>query len=400
MNYRGLTWDHPRGRAALEAAADSTRSDTFSIHWDVHSLEGFESSSIDELADRYDLIVLDHPHLGDALATGSLLALDEVFTPAEIDAWAADSVGPSMPSYRMAGHLWALPLDAAAQVSARRADLVPHAPETWSDVLALAADVPVALSLAGPHALMSFCSLAVSLGEEPTGSPSEGRFVSRAVGREALRILGTLSASAPAGMAALNPIAMLEALSTGDSIAYCPLIYGYVNYSTVGRQPRVSFGDAPVALPGGRPGSTIGGTGIAISRRAVVTPELLTHLRWLMSDDAQASFIPLHEGQPSSRTAWTDPAVDDASGHFYRDTLATLEQSWVRPRYLGYTGFQSAASALLREALTTDGGESAQLASAVDPDRVLDALDDLHRRHSVAEPTNADLSATDSGARS
>ncbi|MDO9396548.1 MAG: hypothetical protein Q7T71_08395, partial [Herbiconiux sp.] len=47
--------------------------------------------------------------------------------------------------------------------------------------------------------------------------------------------------------------------------------------------------------------------------------------------------------------AWTDDAVNAASHDFYRSTLATLEDSWVRPRYSGYIPFQSEGSAIVRE---------------------------------------------------
>jgi multiple sugar transport system substrate-binding protein len=366
--FSGLTWDHPRGRAALEAGAREWAG-RLELAWDVHPLEGFESSPIEELAERYDLIVLDHPHLGDALAHGSLRPVDELFEAAELEAWAADSVGPSLDSYRLAGHLWALPLDAATQVSARRAELVPEAPETWDDVLELSRRRPVALSLAGPHAFLTFCSVAVALGEEPSAEGEE-TLLSRETGRLVLRILSELAARRPAGSERLNPIAMLRAMTDADDIAYCPLVYGYVNYSRPGSPRTVTFGDAPAGSPGGRRGSTIGGTGMAVSTRCTPTPELLAHIRWLMDRDTQRTFIPQHDGQPSARGAWTDPTVDEAAGAFYGGTLATMEQSWVRPRFAGYVGFQSEASALLRESLA-DGPPA---------EDTLDRLDTLYRQ--------------------
>ena len=318
--FVGLTWDHPRGREALQAAGFTD------LRWEVQPLEGFESAPIDELAARYDLLVLDHPHLGDALATDCLRPLDELFSAAELAAWSADAVGPSARSYQLDGHTWALPLDAATQVSARRPDLLPEAPTSWMDALAL--DVPVAPSLAGPHALLSLCSIAVSLGAD---------FLDRDTAVDALAILAELAAHAPETTKTLNPIGLLELMSSTDELAYVPLVYGYVNYA-----PRVAFGAPPL---GSRIGSTIGGTGIAITRRCEPTPELLDHLRWLMSPTTQAGFIPANAGQPSSRSAWKQ------LGPFYTDTLDTIENSWVRPRFAGYIPFQSKASAIIRDGL-------------------------------------------------
>ena len=332
--FVGLTWDHPRGRDALQAAAFD------GLRWHVHPLEGFESSPIDDLAERYDLIVLDHPHLGDALAADCLTPLDGLFAPEELRGFAHDAVGPSARSYVVDGTTWALPLDAATQVSARRADLLADEPRTWADALAL--DVPVAASLAGPHAFLSFCSIAVSLGGSLEASPDEP-FFDHDTATAALQILFELAERAPDATRDLNPIALLELMSNTDDLAYVPLVYGYVNYS-----PRVTFGAPPA---GSRTGSTIGGTGIAVTRRSTPTPELLDHLRWLMSAEAQTGFIPAHAGQPSSRSAWTDPAVDAAAGGFYSATLATIENAWVRPRFAGYIPLQAEASAIIRAGL-------------------------------------------------
>lgn len=72
----------------------------------------------------------------------------------------------------------------------------------------------------------------------------------------------------------------------------------------------------------------------------------------LMSAQAQASFIPSHDGQPSRRSAWSDPGVNARWGDFYSNTAETLETAYVRPRHSGYIAFQTKASALLREAAT------------------------------------------------
>jgi multiple sugar transport system substrate-binding protein len=202
----------------------------------------------------------------------------------------------------------------------------------------------VALSLAGPHAFLTFASIAVALGEEPAAHPEH--LLSTGTGLAALDLMASVDGRAPARTRALNPIGLLELMSRTDDLALCPLVYGYVNYAG-----RVTFGDAPAATPGGRPGSTLGGTGIAISSRCTPTPALLDHIRWLMGAEAQTRFLPEHAGQPSARAAWADPAVNAAAGDFYRRTTRTCETAWVRPRYAGYIAFQSAASAVVRDAL-------------------------------------------------
>ena len=116
QRYRALTWDHPRGYNALAAAAaalDPAR-DALAIAWDKQPLEGFESHPIADLCSRYDLVVLDHPHVGEAVEAGCLQPLEEVFEPQYIADLAAATIGPCLSSYRYAGQ--------ALGAAARRGD--------------------------------------------------------------------------------------------------------------------------------------------------------------------------------------------------------------------------------------------------------------------------------------
>ena len=129
----GITWDHPRGYAALaelerlDATADIRYGAVPApVTWDRQSLTGFESRPIADLARRYDLLIVDHPGLG--AATAALHPLDELFSPSELAAWADTTVGPSFGAYRYAGHQWALPLDAAAQICMIRPSLMDARP--------------------------------------------------------------------------------------------------------------------------------------------------------------------------------------------------------------------------------------------------------------------------------
>jgi multiple sugar transport system substrate-binding protein len=144
-----------------------------------------------------------------------------------------------------------------------------------------------------------------------------------------------------------------------------------VNYARAagGREAR-RFADAPEL------GSTLGGTGIAVTRRCPREPALAEHLAWLLDPVTQTTFIPEHEGQPSARAAWSDAPLDASAGGFYSATRRTTEAAWVRPRFPGYIAFQSSASALLRDGL----------ASRTPAPRLLDRLDALWR---ASLPTGA-----------
>jgi multiple sugar transport system substrate-binding protein len=362
--FRGLTWDHPRGRAALAAAAERWAGE-IEISWDAQPLEGFESTPVPELARSYDLIVLDHPHLGEAVAADCIVPVADLLGDEAVARIAGATVGSCAASYVYDGRSYALPLDAATQVQALQPALAGDlpAPETWAEVLALAADRPIALSLAGPHALLTFCSICAGLGASPFAA-GESRLT-------ALAILQELAEHSVASLREANPIQLLEAMARDRAAACCPLVYGYVNYARAGSgREALRFADAPAL------GSTLGGTGIALTRRCPLAPELAEHLAWLLDPATQATFIPRHEGQPSARSAWADPALDAGSGGFYSGTLRTTEAAWVRPRFPGYIEFQSRGSELIREGL----------AERTPAPRLLDRLDALWR---ASLPTGA-----------
>jgi multiple sugar transport system substrate-binding protein len=372
--YLGLTWDHPRGYVALERAASLARDTGLNLTWKRQPLEGFESHSIEELARQYDLIVLDHPHLGDAVSADCLQPLESLFRADELAQWQHQSIGRTFESYRFAGQHWALPLDAAAQVSAARLDLLQQdMPRDWPGVLELARQEPVCLSLAGPHAVLTFFSLSAAYGDAPA-SREPGRLFTGDGAAQAWDVLSDLYGLSFKGWRDRNPIGILAAMSSEAAAVYCPLVFGYVNYAVASAGAHaLDFADVP-AGPGGCLGSTLGGTGLAISRRTESSDALRRHLAGLISPATQATFIPFQQGQPSARAAWTDSSVNSAWNGFFAHTQATLEHAIVRPRHAGYIPFQTAASALVRDAL-----EQRQRA-----DSLLRALQALYERHHTA----------------
>ena len=366
---RGITWDHPRGYAALaelerlDAMADTRYGAVPApLAWDRQPLTGFESRPIADLAQRYDLLVVDHPGLG--TATTALRPLDELFSPAELAAWAHAAVGPSFGAYRYAGHQWALPLDAATQICMVHPGLMDArpSPTTWQEVAVAARELPVALVLGGPHALLTLLAICAAQGVPPVaetggGSPAGGFAEDRAA-RDAvlgaLDLLGDICVRVDLALAVGGPIGVLEAMAAGDAAACCPLVYGYVTYSEPGRRPhRLTACDAPAWQPGGRKGSVLGGTGVAVSRRVggEDIPAARAHVRRLLAEPVQAELVPRTGGQAALRTAWESGAVNAACGGFYRRTRATLDQAWVRPRFTGWIAFQEQGSAVVRGGL-------------------------------------------------
>ena len=77
MILKGMTWSHPRGYDPMVACSTLWKEKTgVAVEWDKRSLQDFESYPVEELARAYDLIVIDHPHVGQITGEGCLTPLD------------------------------------------------------------------------------------------------------------------------------------------------------------------------------------------------------------------------------------------------------------------------------------------------------------------------------------
>lgn len=162
MTLRGLTWDHPRAYRPLQAFA--AHCPDVAVSWDRQSLADFEARPIATLAQSYDLMVIDHPGLGAALAAGALQPLDQLVPAGQLSQWQAGSVGPTWASYTIADQQWAIPIDAATQVSVFRPDRLDAVPGDWAGVPALARRHRTALCLGGPHAFLTLLAMCAAAG--------------------------------------------------------------------------------------------------------------------------------------------------------------------------------------------------------------------------------------------
>ena len=345
VTLRGMTWSHPRGYDPMLATARLWLEKTgVAITWDKRSLQDFESFPVEDLARQYDLIVIDHPHVGQVTAEHCLTPLDGPGREAEGGELARNSVGQSWPSYTWQGRQWALPIDAASQVQIFRSDLIGAPATRWSDVVALAREGLVALPFRPPHALMIFFTLAANLGKPC--AVQQGDLADRDTGTAVLEMMAEIAALIDPINFDRDPIAASEAMAAADStLALMPLGYGYANYAIDGFRPRrLTFADIPAAGHGGPVGAALGGTGIAVSAFSAHPREAVDYAYWLASADIQAGPYAASGGQPGHALAWENPGVNAKTHDFYRGTRKTLEGAWVRPRHNGYMAFQDAAA--------------------------------------------------------
>jgi multiple sugar transport system substrate-binding protein len=371
---RGVTWDHVRGLAGLEAtaAAYAAARPGVRVAWTTRSLQAFADQPVEELARRFDLIYLDHPALGQAVARSCLVPLDGHLDEATLAEQAEGGVGRSAESYELAGHRWALATDAAAQVAAYRPDLLERAgvalPRTWPEALEAAgplrrAGLWAALPAIPVDAVCAFLAVCAALGEAPF--QQAGRVVSRGTGREALELLRALVGRCHPWSLDWNPPGMLEQMSSGDEVAWCPLAFGYVNYARPGFRKHLVLAAPPPAGDDGVPRGTLGGAGLAVSAHSPAIDQAVGYAAFVAGPEVQRTVYFQAGGQPGHRSAWTDPAVNAEANGFFRDTLAALDAALLRPRHDGFLGFQDAAGGLVHDHLRGGG----------DPDGVLRAIE-------------------------
>ncbi|WP_202359483.1 extracellular solute-binding protein [Mesorhizobium sp. 113-3-3] len=349
-----MTWSHPRGYDPMVACSSLWEQKTgVAIEWDKRSLQDFESFPVEELARAYDLIVIDHPHVGQITAESCLAPLDVAGREAERAALASGSVGQSYPSYAWQGRQWAFPIDAASQVQAWRPDALDAPPARWSEVLDLARQGRVLLPLRPPHVLMVFYTLAGNLGHPCATDPSRD-LIDIATGSQVFEAMREVAALVEPACFEMDPIAVSERMAAADSKIVCaPLIYGYVSYGISGfRAHRLAFTDIAAVGSNGPIGSALGGTGIAVSAFSKARDAAVDFAYWVASGEIQRGPYAAAGGQPGHAAGWEDQTVNAATGNFYRDTRATLEGAWVRPRHDGYMAFQQAASDRLLSGIT------------------------------------------------
>ncbi len=374
----GITWNHTRGFLPMVATAqrfEETHAGV-SIRWEKRSLQAFADAPLAELVRRFDLLVIDHPSIGEAATHGLLLPLDELL-PAEFFAdQAANSVGQSHASYQYQGQQWALATDAATPVAGFRPDLIPREdlPRTWSELLSLARSGRVAVPGLAIDALMAFFMLSNALGAEPF--QHEGSVIAEphlAAAAQALEMLRELLAVSAPGSSERNPIRTWQLLAESDTIAYCPFAYGYTNYARAGYAAHRLQAAGLVSLDDGTPlRSTLGGAGLAISANCQSPEIAAAYARFAASPETQRTLYTASGGQPGHRAAWLDEENNRMTDNFFRDTLPTLDAAWVRPRWPGFIAFQDEASGIVHRFL----GDPAAL-----PAQALESLQSALRKH-------------------
>jgi multiple sugar transport system substrate-binding protein len=347
------------------------------IDWQIRSLQSFADESIATLSANYDLLVIDHPSIGEAASHEIFIPLDKFLPEDFLQDQSNNSVGASHASYHIADHQWALAIDAAAPVAASRPDLLEangfEEPATWDDMLELARAGLVAFAGLPLDCLMHWYSLCINEGQTPFTAAAA--IVDKEVGMAALGAIKELTTLCGESSLTRNPIAAYELMTTSDSYGYSPLAYGYSNYARAGysitsRSPLL-FSPPPKRL--GKPlHTTLGGAGLAVSARCsgLTLDTALSYAQFVASGPVQTGLFTTSGGQPGHRGAWLDAENNRITRNFFTRTLATLDWAYVRPRHERAIAFQIRATAVM----------DAYLRSRLSSQEALEALNELDHR--------------------
>jgi multiple sugar transport system substrate-binding protein len=367
---KGITWDHPRGYDPL-VASSAVYEKLFGVkvNWEKRSLANFGDQSLAGLAEKFDLLIIDHPHAGVAFETNCLFPVNELLSKEKINELEKQSAGPSFPSYNYKGKQWAIPVDAAMQCSANRPDLLGNlkVPQTWKEVFELTdllkkKNLQVGMALCPTDCLCSFLTITAQF-----GSPvREGNdiLVGRDTGLQSLELMRRMRDNFHTNSLSWNPIQLYDYMSTHDDIAYTPLAFCYTNYARDDfRKNKLVYNIAP-----GIRNAVLGGAGIAVSAKSKYLHEAARYVAWLCSAEIQSSVYVMEQGQPANVVAWKTDYANKITHNFFLNTFDTLVNAFVRPRYSGWPEFQKYLGEILHAYLKDDAN----------PVKILDHLQEVY----------------------
>lgn len=361
IKLKGIAWDHPRGYEPLRETSKifSTRNPSVSIDWHIRSLKEFGDMPIEDLIETYDLITIDHPYMGQAHENKLLLSLENYLPDTFLRELEQQSVGPTYKSYRFGGHLYALPIDAAALVAAYRDDLMTNLklkrPTIRVELFDFYKRVPkefkVAWALCPTDLWCAFLTLCAQDGgfdfiQENGIDEKIGTTVLDEL-KEHLKFIHPESLN-------WNPIQILDRMGTTDDIVCAPYLFGYTNYSRDNfRNHIITFQNSPTN-PRTDISTILGGVGLAVSAKTDFPEWAVAYAKYVSSGETQKGVYTKSQGQPSHLEAWHDKANNTLCHNFFGNTLKTMEKVYVRPQYAGWNSFQEQGADLLHQALIED----------------------------------------------
>lgn len=353
-----MAWDHPRGYEPLIAASEEFKKNNpqVSIKWDVRSLKDFGDMPIEQLIERYDLITIDHPYMGQAHKNGLLLKLEEHLTQEQQTTLKAEALGECYNIYHYNKHIYALPIDAAALIAAYRKDEIEmigvDLPKTREELKSFYRKLPmgkkVAWALCPTDIWCTFLTIcAQNVG---TGFISNKQ-INTEVGISALdEIKFHLDFLHPESLNS-NPIQILNKMGAEDEIIYAPYLFGYTNYSRQGYSKNLlHFGNSPLGKQKNL-STILGGVGLAVSALTKQPTLAANFANYVAGAESQKGIFTQNGGQPANKLAWESDKNNLLCNGFFNNTRRTIENAYIRPQHPGWNEFQEQCADLIHEGI-------------------------------------------------
>jgi multiple sugar transport system substrate-binding protein len=357
VHLNGIAWGHSRALPPLVATAQRYEETHpgVRIHWQKRTLDEFGHAPIDVLAQKFDLIVIDHPWSGFCFEKHLVHDLKPLVPATALTTLEECSVGQTFNSYVWQDKILALPIDAATPAPSWRPDLLERAgvepPQTWAEAVALVRRKLAVIPGFNADLFLHFFMLLEGLGAKPCIDIE--MMAPRETMRQAVELLHELVSPMPLEIFSMNPIQIAERMTTTDDFAWNAFAYTYNNYARPGFAAKpLCFGNLPALKTGGpRLRSVLGGTGIAISANCRNVATAVDFALFTANGRTQKTIYVQAGGQPSHRAAWDDMFADQLCGGFFSGTRLTQEEAIVRPRYSGYVALQTEGGSALQEYL-------------------------------------------------
>lgn len=354
IQMRGMAWDHPRGYEPLIAASHqfSKLYPDVKIDWDVRTLKDFGDMPIEKLIQNYDLITIDHPYIGQANKNGLLLKLDRYLSKHVLDTLEEQSIGRCFDIYRCDDHVYALPIDAAALVSAYRQDILDEfglsIPSTRDELKRFYRKVPRGLSVAWALCPTDIWCTFLTLCAQNAGSGFIAEYqIDAKVGICALDELKYHLDFLHPDSLNWNPIQILDRMGNEDQIVYSPFLFGYTNYARTGYTKHiVRFSNSPAGTQSNL-STILGGVGLAVSSQTQHCSIAAKFVEFVSSAEVQEGIYTENGGQPANMSAWQNSGNNLRCNNFFSNTIWTIQHAYIRPQHPGWNEFQERGAELI-----------------------------------------------------
>ena len=342
---RIVAWDDPRCIQPLQAAAEVWSARTGDkVQIAKRPLTAFNDQPLIELSPHCDVMIVDYPHIAQALNEKAIVPLAILAGEDEMRQVADRAVGKAQESFVVNGVTVAFASDAACHVSAFRPaqlqKLGIEAPTTWEQVFDLQKFRPASVAFALHHTDAISCLLSLADGEGAAPDGGSFLFPDRSAAIRACKLLSCLSENVESDCWSFTPQALFHYALSKPDIAYIPFTFGYA-----GRTKPEHGGWRFGSLPSGS-GSLLGGAGMAVSSMSERKESAVRFASWYCCDEGQL-LAGRNGGQPAGLAAWEDPVANSAADDFFFRTRVTQEAAFVRPLAHWWPTFQTKAGMVL-----------------------------------------------------